>query len=150
MIKAILYIWQLPQNILGLIFMQFYTDRILILKYNNVAFYASRKMKGGISLGKYIILSSKQMLNISTYSHEYGHYKQSLIFGWLYLSIIGLYSLLIASMVSCPLKYHKKWTESWANKLGGIPQYNGTDEMIGIIKLDRGYLIKKHKELFND
>lgn len=125
MIKILLYIWQLPQNLLGLIVILFSkakTNRkeVWWTEYNF-----------GVSLGRYIILcrhSSEQ-----TIRHEQGHQKQSLYLGWLYLLIIGLPS--ISGNIFDRL-FHKNWSipervdwyynlpwEKWADKLGGVDRW---------------------------
>lgn len=124
----LMYIWQLPQNILGLIFMVFLRDKKLILKQDNVSFYTAKNMKGGISLGMYVFLSHASMIKIPVYNHEYGHCLQSRKLGWFYIFPVGLCSLMAASMaqpcsVSCT--YYRQWTEKWANKLGGIDGWCG-------------------------
>lgn len=54
-------------------------------------------MQGGISLGKYIIVS--QWATQKTIMHEYGHCLQSKILGPLYLLVVGLPSILHAAFV---------------------------------------------------
>jgi hypothetical protein len=71
---------------------------------------------GGISLGKYIILSHD---DIDSIKHEYGHSVQSRYLGWLYLLVIGLPSLLWAMFYKGD-DYYKFYTEKNADKLGGV------------------------------
>lgn len=120
--KVLLYVWQLPQNIVGLFVILFsraekLTDGIYITD------------KGfGVSLGNYIIISGHA--GISTVQHEQGHQKQSLYLGWLYLFTIGILS---ASGNLIDRWFHKKWGysqrvqwyynlpwEHWADELGGV------------------------------
>ena len=80
-------------------------------------------MKGGISLGKYIIVN--QWSTKKTIMHEYGHCLQSKKLGWLYLAVIGLPSIVWAMLYGSVVKstkngYYKFYTESWADKLGGV------------------------------
>ena len=54
--EILLYIWQLPQNILGLLLLAFYKgndkdDKGLIIVRRSL------KMHGGISLGRYVIVN---------------------------------------------------------------------------------------------
>lgn len=114
--KAILlYLWQLPQNILGLLF-------LLLIKgeerhsLNGITFYYCWGFGGGISLGKYIILGDYSEGDVR---HEYGHCLQSLRLGWLYLLVIGLPSLLWATFYKGE-NYYSFYTEKWADKLGGV------------------------------
>ena len=131
--EAALYLWQLPQNLLGLILSWFYKpERKHIMENGNVIFFATR-MKGGISLGKYSIVNTchyrkdiNESLKRDTVRHEaIGHYKQSLMFGPLYLLIIGISSFVWCSMYGRLVPYttngyYKFWTESWADKLAGV------------------------------
>lgn len=83
----------------------------------DIVFIVSKKMKGGISLGKYIILS-KRSNNKKTRLHELGHTIQSKMLGPLYLIVIGLFSLIHAMGWTIEKgDYYKYWTEAWANKL---------------------------------
>lgn len=119
--KFFLYIWQLPQNILGVILRLFYQPLRGSLDGN--AYYYSRRFSGGISLGGTIIVGT---LDKTTIRHELGHQKQSLMLGWLYLPIIGLPSLIWACLYGTRLipyehnGYYKFYTERWADKLAGI------------------------------
>ena len=55
--EILLYIWQLPQNLIGLVMMLFMKPYISKEKYKGITYVVSKKMSGGISLGNYIILS---------------------------------------------------------------------------------------------
>lgn len=74
-------------------------------------------MRGGVSLGKYIIVN--QWMPTKEIMHEYGHCIQSRYLGWLYLIVIGLPSLLWA-MFYRGKNYYSFYTERWADKLGGV------------------------------
>lgn len=112
-----LYLWQLPQNILGLILLAYLRGEKKHT-FNGINFYYCPGFSGGISLGKYIILGSKEAKSIK---HEYGHCIQSKILGWLYLIIVGL-----PSIIHCWLCNHDKhpyytfYVEKWADKLGKV------------------------------
>lgn len=119
--KAILYAWELPQNLLGLLLRAIYKGNDST--YESSLVRRSTKMRGGISLGKYIIVN--QWASKDTIKHEYGHCKQSKYLGWLYLLVIGLPSLIWASMYGTVVKptkngYSRFYTEKWADKLGGV------------------------------
>ena len=129
----LLYIWQLPQNLLGLILIAFYKPEEFHVMYNGNRIYYSSKMSGGISLGKYSIVhishykkTLHQSLRRNTVRHEaIGHAEQSLRLGWLYLIVIGLPSIIWAGLygpVITPTTngYYKFYTESWADSLAGI------------------------------
>jgi hypothetical protein len=129
----LLYIWQLPQNLLGLILVLFYNpDKKHVLDSGVIVFY-SKRMLGGISLGKYCIVNHHYYLKSITYAiaqnvvrHEaIGHTKQSQMLGWFYLPVVGLQSIIWAGLYGTVIKtskngYYKFWTEAWADKLAGI------------------------------
>ena len=117
------YIWQLPQNIIGLIMGLHYRRKgykTLAYKDRLITYWGRYT---GLSLGKYIFVNERA--REYTIKHEYGHTKQSLLLGWLYLLVIGLPSLI---WCNCFEKYRRKhnvsyysfYTEKWANKLAGI------------------------------
>lgn len=114
-LNFILYIWQLPQNLLGILVKIFTKakpiEHVHYWKYNS-----------GLSLGKYIFVNKNASFN--TIFHEKGHQKQSLYLGWLYLIIIGLPSIIWATLKTLGLfsniSYYKFYTEAWADKLSNI------------------------------
>ena len=110
----IIYLWQLPQHLLGLLLILYF--RAEKRSYKDIVYYYSKGVMGGISLGKYIILSND---NEDSIKHEYGHSVQSRYLGWLYLIVIGLPSLLWA-MIYRGNNYYSFYTEKWADKLGGV------------------------------
>lgn len=116
--KAILlYLWSLPQNLLGLLLRQIYKGNDS--QYEDAVVRRSTSMRGGISLGKYIIVS--QWATKTTIMHEYGHTRQSKRLGWLYLIVVGLPSILHAAFCKCKRHlYYDVFPENWAEKLGGV------------------------------
>ena len=120
-ISILLYLWQLPQNLLGLILAAIYWPESSHGFSGERVFIASR-MKGGISLGRYIIVSNDYYLDPTSVLHEYGHALQSRYLGPLYLLIIGLPSLLWAWWwkASRGVSFYWFYTEKWADKLGGV------------------------------
>lgn len=121
--QIILWIWQFPQNLVGLLL-------LLILqgetkhKFKTIRFYYLKTFPGGITLGEYIIVGTKQNLVVR---HEFGHVLQSRYLGPLYLIVIGLASIIHAgfnNIIGCCEKhdegYYHFWTEKWANKLGNV------------------------------
>lgn len=117
--NLLLYVWQLPQNLLGLLFLLFIrNEKKHILA--GVTFYQSSTFPGGISLGQYIIMGYATEKDVK---HEFGHCIQSKILGWFYLPIVGLLSLLHAWIHDCKAigkTYYHYWTEKWADKLAGV------------------------------
>lgn len=117
--NVLLYLWQLPQNIFGLLFLLFLRGEE---EHNlhGITFYYAKGFNGGISLGKYIILDSRCEKSVK---HEFGHCIQSKILGPLYLLVVGLPSLLHAWLHECNAvgkTYYHFWTEAWADKLGKV------------------------------
>lgn len=113
--SALLYVWQLPQNLLGVLVK-------LITKPERFAGYYIWRLSGGVSLGRYIFVSGR--CSLQTVQHEKGHQKQSMMLGPLYLFIIGLPSFLWAALKAGGLfkktDYYSFYTEKWADRLGGI------------------------------
>lgn len=112
------YLWSLPQNLLGLLLRAIYKGNDSV--YEDAIVRRSVKMKGGISLGRYIIIN--RYASRKTIMHEYGHCRQSKRLGPLYLLVIGLPSILHAWRYDKKTgkSYYDYWTERWADRLGGI------------------------------
>lgn len=130
MIKQILlFIWQLPQNIIGVILFLILRNWITkgdiyyFLKQNNKENlidhykyigndYKTKKYLvvniknfNSISLGNFVFLDT---FNLFTALHEYGHQKQSKKLGFLYLIFISLPS------ITCNIYnkiFHRKWSD---------------------------------------
>ena len=132
--ELLLWVWQLPQNLIGFIWTRFTKkETTWFLKGKKVRVCYAPCFKSGVSLGKYIILdpvykrisSGKQLTIVQ---HEHGHQKQSEYFGWFYLLLVAL-----PSVCNWDRLFHKKWTseerekwyysrypEKWADRLGGV------------------------------
>ena len=124
-ISFFMYLWQLPQNIVGLILRFVYrgNDAAIIKGACEVTVRRSTNMRGGISLGEYVILS--QWSGENTVNHELGHCMQSQYLGWLYLIVIGLPSIVWAALHTSfkyfrAKDYYSFYTEKWADELGGV------------------------------
>lgn len=126
--KIILWIWQLPQNILGYLLIKI--TKAHAVKVGKETLYLTSLFNSGICLGDYIIIDEYTYDWISEFSlldklnHELGHQKQSRILGWLYLFIVGIPS--ITRNIYARLKnknsdwYYSGYPENWADKLGGV------------------------------
>lgn len=113
-IFILLFLWQLPQNLIALIIMPF-IGRLNKIKEEKYTFaFSGEHMNGGISLGNFIFLSGILSTYDTSISHEFGHAVDSKIFGPFYLLIIGIPSLLNATFkfTKC---YYNFYTERWAN-----------------------------------
>lgn len=128
--KILLWLWQLPQNLLGL-FLTLNFKEVMTYDFKdgtrgNVFF--NSLFGSGVSLGNYIILDSEYLHYLTilqdSLNHEHGHQKQSKILGPFYLIVIGLPSLLgnIYSRIfhKDSVWYYKQPWEAWADKLGGV------------------------------
>ena len=119
---AILYLWQLPQNLLGLLLVTILRPEDRYEIDSSVLYYASR-MRGGISLGRYIIVRSDlKDYKGNVEKHELGHAVQSFYLGPLYLFVIGIPSILWACWWNRDrgVSYYSFYTEKWADRLGGV------------------------------
>lgn len=119
------WIWQLPQNLCGLIYKECIHNDIetyIDSNVHNCEIYL-KKSNGGVTLGKYIFIYKKTSNLTNTVLHEQGHVKQSLILGPLYLLVIGLPSIIWAAThksIAPSKSYYWLYTESWANKLSKL------------------------------
>ena len=122
--NLILFIWQLPQHLLAIIYMGYLVmmckDLGIDSRYKQ-AIVIPCVMKGAITLGNYVFVGLNSEYR-ETVKHELGHTIQSKILGPLYLIIIG-----IPSITYCGLRrifpslrkknYYNFYTEKWANNL---------------------------------
>ena len=139
--KILKYIWQLPQHIVALILILYYRYKkygcmkspyqITLGKVTKINIYKAYMRGPAISLGNYIITNPYDyQITDMLIRHEYGHQRQSLYLGPLYLLVIGIPSL-VGNIWDAnfhknwpPLKsykwyYNQPW-EKWADKLGGV------------------------------
>lgn len=132
-----MYLWQLPQNILGLVLLLIYKPDVKIIASNGNIVYFTHKMPGGISLGKYSFINKgyytyyagsdyRKALELDVTKHEaIGHGTQSLWLGPFYLLVIGLPSIIWATLygwiIPCTTNgYYVFYTEKSADRLGGV------------------------------
>lgn len=121
MIKFLLWIWQLPQNVIGFILTRkSKAEEIKVLvnesEVNYVKIHFTSNVFGcGVSLGNYIILDYKTYFPkqftswfMQTVRHEHGHQLQSKYLGWLYLPVVGITSALFNNLWD--RLFHKKWS----------------------------------------
>ena len=122
-------LWELPQTVLGalLLLTQLPRHRRVELLHGRV-FVEVRHF--GISLGKFVywspLFDDPARARPSNKAHEYGHCIQSIIFGPLYLLLIGIPSVSRGAYVVLHYRLkRKRWThyydgypEDWADRLG--------------------------------
>ena len=122
--NLILFIWQLPQHIVALIYFGY-----LVMMCKDLGVDSRYKqatvipcvMRGAVTLGNYVFVGLNSDYR-ETVKHELGHTIQSKILGPLYLIVIG-----IPSITYCGLRrtfpslrkknYYDFYTEKWANNL---------------------------------
>ena len=122
--NLILFIWQLPQHIVALIYFGY-----LVMMCKDLGVDSRYKqatvipciMRGAVTLGDYVFVGLTSEYR-KTVKHELGHTIQSKILGPLYLIVIG-----IPSITYCGLRrlfpslrkknYYNFYTEKWANNL---------------------------------
>lgn len=131
-IKALLLIWELPQNIAGAFYFIIhgvFAKTFIIDDGDSFEMY-SDKQRGGVSLGVFRIYKAEYYKSSAYYvklkrMHEKGHRQQSKWLGPLYLIIIGIPSIIWATLHSfckpiSKIDYYWFYTEKWADKIGGV------------------------------
>lgn len=124
MMEILKYFWQLPQLIAAFIYYQYLKSKDEILDTctcQGAIVFIKRKSCGSVTLGSYIFLSPRA--TDTTVRHEWGHTRQSLILGPLYLIVIGIPSIIWAAThksIAPNKPYDWFYTEALANKLGGV------------------------------
>lgn len=131
-IKALLLIWELPQNIAGAFYFIIhgvYAKTFIIDDEDSFEMY-SDKQEGAVSLGVFRVYKAKYYNSRAYYvklsrMHEKGHRQQSKWLGPLYLIVIGLPSIIWATLHSffkpiSKIDYYWFYTEKWADRLGGV------------------------------
>lgn len=117
----LLFIWQLPQNIVALVMLPF-LGKLELISYKKFCFaFKAKYMMGGISLGNFAFLSPSNAKKIAIVAHEQeGHTFDSKIFGPLYLFVIGIPSIMWAWLGDNSKCYYDFYTERWANNHAGL------------------------------
>lgn len=135
--NAFLLIWELPQNVLGALL---YAACFLASFFRAEFFYFVTKsgdmdvysdtIRGNVSLGCFHFFKYKFLCNSASYAralyfHSYGHRKQSVMLGPLYLPVIFIPSLVWDFLhshlrVLWTKDYYSFYTEKWADRLGGV------------------------------
>lgn len=116
-------LWQLPQHILGKIILLCNKSKVLhCSEYRGIEVIVVENTTWAIGLGTMIIVSTS--MSEETIKHEYGHCRQSLYLGWLYLLVVGIpsitFNILTRLKVLKPESYYTRYPENWADRLGGV------------------------------
>lgn len=119
----LMYLWQLPQNLLGALYRDLlaYKEKVYIVNNTEDFTLYAKDTLGSVTLGRHIFISSRA--SSDTIKHEIGHVKQSQILGPLYLPLIGIPSILWAAVhekIAPNKSYYWFYTEKWANKIVGL------------------------------
>lgn len=131
MIKSLLFIWQLPQNLIAIFIILFHkvTKSTLMKKSSfGITWWTGKRIAdSGVSLGDFIFMDSDRRVCLEDLMHEHGHQTQSKILGPLYLIVIGIPSAIgniIDRMTHNKHKnkcwYYKQPWEAWADKAGNV------------------------------
>lgn len=138
---ALLFMWELPQILLGLVVYVFLKNRqrIVSIEQEGHRFFIETPHTG-VSLGWLIFWTPAgnrfPYLKNDCRMHEYGHARQSVMLGPLYLFVVGIPSL---SRVFYSCWYRKKYGRSWENYFNGFPE-NWADKLGGVLDLKRSNL----------
>ena len=131
-LRILTEIWQFPQHIIAyvIILINCKSIKLMVSKDGISHYLVDHLFDSAISLGNYIFLDSDGNFSYKTIKHEFGHQKQSLMLGPLYLIVIGLPSIIgnIINIIKYkyfrkyydPDFYYKQPWEAWADKLGGV------------------------------
>ena len=123
------YSWCLPQTLLGLIIRGCGHEEIVKCdkSWHSGYLVGVAWLKDSMfSLGRHVFYPTDGVITLTdkTIRHEFGHSKQSLILGPLYLPVIALPSLIwhwwYYAGKKKKMSYYAFFTEKWANKLAGI------------------------------
>ena len=92
-------------------------------KFHGVSVFEAPRPAGGVSFGPVIIVN-RRTRGHRLVRHEYGHSRQSLVLGPLYLPLVGIPSLSLAVMTRMGIlsrnSYFTRYPEAWADRLGGV------------------------------
>ena len=109
------WVWQLPQNLLGVLWKNIKKDSIITpISNNDIESVGAKayliKAGGAVTLGKYVFISHTYRDQGTIIKHECGHVKQSKMLGPLYLIVIGVPSILHAWLndyIGCDEKHEE-------------------------------------------
>jgi len=130
----LLFIWEFPQNLLGLLVYAIMKTRKKISyteKENHHLFIETPNT--GVSLGWFVFWTPASnrfsYLKNDCRMHEYGHSRQSIMLGPLFLLVVGIPSV---SRVLYSKWYRKKHGQPWNNYFKAFPE-NWADRLGGVI-----------------
>lgn len=130
-----LFLWELPQNVLGLIVFSIMHTKRRIVKTEKESYRIFIETPNiGVSLGWFIFWTPSanrfsHLVN-DCRMHEYGHARQSLLLGPIYIFLIGIPSL---ARVLYSRWYYKKHRHNWKNYFNAFPE-NWADKLGGVTR----------------
>lgn len=134
LILPFLFIWELPQNLVGLVVYSIMKiKRLKITTELETHRIFIETPDTGVSLGWFIFWTQKgnrfPHLKNDCRMHEYGHARQSAILGFIYLVAVGIPSI---TRVMYRKWYRKKYGLNWGNYYSAFPE-NWADRLGGVI-----------------
>jgi len=130
-----LFAWEFPQLVVGLLVYAVMIARrqvVRIERERNRFFIQTPYM--GVSLGWFIFWTPAgnrfPELENDCRMHEYGHARQSVMLGPLYLPVVGIPSVM---RVLYSKWYYRKYGRSWTKYFDGFPE-NWADKLGGVTK----------------
>ena len=133
-VLTLLFVWELPQNLLGLLVYVIMKSRKKIVHAVPEAHRLFIQTPNtGVSLGWFIFWTPAgnrfTYLNNDCRMHEYGHARQSAMLGPTYLIVVGIPSI---TRVIYRKWYRKIFSQDWKNYFNGFPE-NWADRLGGIM-----------------
>ena len=134
LVLPLLFIWELPQNIFGLVVYAIMKSRHRIINAEPETHRLFIETPNtGVSLGWFIFWTPAgnrfPYLTNDCRMHEYGHAKQSVMLGPAYLIVVGIPSLSRVFYRKC---FRKRYGMHWKNYFNGYPE-NWADRLGGVI-----------------
>ncbi len=134
LILSFLFIWELPQNLMGLmVYLIMKIKRLKVTTEQEKHRLFIETTETGVSLGWFIFWTQKgnrfPHLKNDCRMHEYGHARQSAMLGPVYLFVVGITSV---ARVLYRKWYLKKYGQNWKNYFNGFPE-NWADRLGRVI-----------------
>jgi hypothetical protein len=131
--QALLFAWELPQNLLGLSLLAIEGAAGTVIEARRErGRLVIRSRASAVSLGHFVFWSQRESrhftLDERTRDHELGHALQSRLLGPLYLPVVGVpsaaraaYAILYREVTGVKWPhYFSGYPEAWADRLGGV------------------------------
>jgi hypothetical protein len=134
MLAPALFLWELPQNLLGLanLALQRAIGNVRRVERARGCLMIELGGEGGVSLGRFVFHGTRDSryvpLGPENADHEYGHSIQSRWLGPLYLALVGVPSV---SRVVYARLYHARHGRRWARYYDGWPE-DSADRLGGV------------------